>query len=122
MPPRVPHMHPWSASDEELHVRQTSEVNPPDLRGLTASLQAAITIQGLAKAGRANAKGTPNLLQLAILLESTLPATYMDGYPLPVQKVLFFVLGQLARLAGYKTAYPEYGVISGDRLILSVGS
>lgn len=112
MPPLVVHVHPWSDSDEELHVRQTADVNPPDLRGLNASLQAAITIQGLAKAGRVNAKGLPNLLQLGVLVETTMPATYLAGPPIALQHVLFGTLGWLGRLAGYKTAYREYGVIT----------
>lgn len=116
MPPRIPHMHPWSDSDEELYVRQVAEVSPPDLRGLNASLQAAITIQGLAKAGRVNSKGTPNLLQLGVLLQATMPATFIDGPPIALQRLLFGMLGRLGRLAGYKTAYPEYGVISPEGL------
>ena len=44
-PPGVVHIHPWSDSDEELHVRQTAEAEPPDLAGLMASLQAAISDQ-----------------------------------------------------------------------------
>ena len=31
MPPMVTHVHPWSDSDEELHVRQIAESSPPDL-------------------------------------------------------------------------------------------
>jgi mannose-6-phosphate isomerase-like protein (cupin superfamily) len=116
MPPRVPHVHPWSDSDEELHVRQIADADPPDLRGLNASLQAAITIQGLATAGRVNAKGLPSLLQLAVLVETTMPATYLAGPPIVLQRVLFGVLGGVGRLAGYKTAYPEYGVITPDGL------
>ncbi|OFW05881.1 MAG: hypothetical protein A3H96_15775 [Acidobacteria bacterium RIFCSPLOWO2_02_FULL_67_36] len=116
MPPRVPHVHPWSDSAEELHVRQVADADPPDWRGLDASLQAAITIQGLAKAGRVNAKGLPNLLQLGVLLETTMPATYLAGPPIVLQRVLFLALGGLGRLAGYKTAYPEYGVITGTGL------
>jgi mannose-6-phosphate isomerase-like protein (cupin superfamily) len=112
LPPRVPHVHPWSNSDEELHVRQTAIADPPDLRGLNASLQAAITIQGLAKAGRVNAKGLPSLLQLAVLLETTMPATYLAGPPIVLQRVLFGALGRMGRLAGYKNAYPEFGVIT----------
>lgn len=112
MPPMVSHVHPWSDSDEELHVRQTAVADPPDLRGLTAGLQAAITIQGLAKAGRVNSKGLPNLLQLGVLIETTMPATYLDGVPIAVQRVMFGTLGWMGRLAGYKTAYPEYGVIT----------
>jgi quercetin dioxygenase-like cupin family protein len=112
MPPRVPHVHPWSDSAEELHVRQFADANPADLRGLNASLQAAITIQALAKAGRVNAKGLPNLLQLGVLIETTMPATYLAGPPIAMQRVLFGALGWLGRVAGYKTAYPEYGVIT----------
>ena len=116
MPPMVPHVHPWSDSDEELHVRQTADANPADLRGLTASLQAAITIQGLAKAGRVNAKGLPNLMQLGVLIATTMPATYLDGPPIALQRVLFGALGWLGRIAGYQAAYPEYGVITASEL------
>ena len=116
MPRLVPHVHPWSDSDEDLHVRQVADANPPDLRGLNASLQAAITIQGLAKAGRVNAKGLPNLLQLGVLIDTTMPATYLAGPPIVLQRVLFGTLGWLGRLAGYKTAYREYGVITAGGL------
>lgn len=122
MPARIPHVHPWSDSNEELHVRQIAEVDPPDLRGLNASLQAAITIQGLAKAGRVNSKGVPNLLQLGVLIETTMPATFLDGPPIALQKFLFGALGLLGRLAGYKTAYPEYGIITPQGLSMPVRS
>src|SRR5262245_6303753 len=65
MPPLVPHVHPWSDSLQELHVRHTAVSNPPDLRGLNATLQAEITIQGLARLGLVNGRGLPNPLQLA---------------------------------------------------------
>ena len=120
MPPLVPHVHPWSDSDEELHVRQVAEANPPDLRGLDASLQAAITIQGLAKAGRVNSKGLPNLLQLGVLIDTTMPATYLAGPPMVLQRVLFGTLGWLGRIAGYRTAYPEFGMITANGLKMPV--
>ncbi len=120
MPPLVPHVHPWSDSDEELHVRQVADANPADLRGLNASLQAAITIQGLAKAGLVNAKGLPNLLQLGVLIETTMPATYLAGPPIALQRLLFGALGWMGRVAGYKTAYQEYGVITADGLEMPV--
>jgi quercetin dioxygenase-like cupin family protein len=116
MPAMVPHVHPWSASAEELHVRQIAAVDPADLRGLNASLQAAITIQGLAKTGRVNAKGLPNLLQLGVLIATTMSATYLAGPPIALQRVLFGALGWLGRVAGYKTGYQEYGVITADGL------
>lgn len=53
MPPGVPHVHPWSASDEPLHVRHTAVSNPADERGLTASLQVILTISWLAATARA---------------------------------------------------------------------
>jgi uncharacterized cupin superfamily protein len=112
MPAGVPHKHPWSDSGEELHVRQIAEVDPADLRGLNASLQAAVTIQGLARAGKVSPKGLPNLLQLGVLLASTMPATYLDGPPIALQRMLFGLLGHLGRVAGYRTAYPEYGMIT----------
>jgi len=116
MPPMVPHVHPWSDSDEELHVRQIAVSNPPDLQGLNAGIQAAITIQGLAKAGRVNAKGLPHLLQLGVLIDKTMPSTYLAGPPMALQRVMFSTLGWLGRLAGYETAYPEYGVVTAHGL------
>lgn len=112
MPAGVTHVHPWSDSDEELRVIQTAEVNRPDLRGLTASLQAAITIFGLAEAGRVNRQGAPPLLQLAVLLNETMPATYLATPPIPVQRIVFAALGALGRALGYRLAYPEYGVLT----------
>ena len=118
MPARIPHVHPWSDSAEELHVRQIADAHPADLRGLNASLQAAITIQGLAKAGSVNAKGVPNLLQLAVQIETTMPAMYLDGPPIVLHRFLFGALGRLGRLAGHKTAYPEYGMITPQGLTM----
>jgi mannose-6-phosphate isomerase-like protein (cupin superfamily) len=112
LPAGIAHVHPWSDSDEELHVRQTATADPPDLRGLTASLQAHITICGLAGAGRVNARGLPNLLQLAVLAEATMPATYLAGPPVAVQRALFLTLAAVGRALGYRTAYPEYGVLT----------
>lgn len=118
MPAGTPHVHPWSDGDEELHVRQTTESDPPDLPGLNASLQAAITILGLARSGRVNAKGLPNLLQLAVILESTMPASYVADLPMATQRILFGILGRIGRLARYKAAYPEYGVLTPEGLTL----
>jgi mannose-6-phosphate isomerase-like protein (cupin superfamily) len=112
LPAGVAHMHPWSVSAEELHVRQTTEVDRPDSAGLVASLQALVTLFGLATAGKVNDKGLPNLLQLAVLIRSTMPATYIAGIPIVVQRTLFGGLARLGAAAGYRTAYPAYGVLS----------
>lgn len=112
MPAGIPHVHPWSDSAEELHVRQTAIANPADLRGLTASLQGAITIFGLAGAGKVNRKGIPGLLQIAVIIRETMPATYLAGAPIPVQRILLSILAAVGRMAGYRNAYPEFGVLS----------
>jgi quercetin dioxygenase-like cupin family protein len=112
LPAGVSHVHPWSVSAEELHVRQTTEVDPPDSAGLVASLQALVTLFGLATAGKVNDKGLPNLLQLAVLIRSTMPATYIAGIPIVVQRMLFGGLARVGEALGYRTAYPDYGVLS----------
>ena len=111
MPPRVPHIHPWSADDQELRVLQTTRVSPPDRVGLTNAVQALVTIYGLAGEGKVNAKGLPNLLQLAVLIASTLPGTYIAGPPRLIQDTLFRPLASLGRLLGYRASYPQYGVV-----------
>jgi quercetin dioxygenase-like cupin family protein len=113
LPAGVAHVHPWNDGAEELHVRQTAIATPSDMAGLTASLQAAITLFGLATAGRVNARGMPGLLQLAVLADETIPATYLAGVPRGVQRVAFRALARLGRTRGYRTAYPEYGVVPG---------
>lgn len=112
LPAGVSHVHPWSDSAEELHVRQTAEANPADLRGLTASLQGAITIFGLAGAGKVNSQGSPSLLQVAVIIQRTMPATYLAGAPIFVQWLLFSALGTLGQAVGYRSMYPEYGILT----------
>jgi mannose-6-phosphate isomerase-like protein (cupin superfamily) len=112
LPAGVAHVHPWSVSADELHVRQTTEVDSPDGAGLVASLQALVTLFGLATAGKVNDKGLPNLLQLAVLIRSTMPATYIAGIPIAVQRLLFGGLARLGQALGYRTAYPGYGVLT----------
>lgn len=111
MPPVIPHLHPWSASDEELHVRHVAEADPPDLAGLTGSLQAVLTIFTLAGQGKVNRKGNPNPLQLIVLAEGTIPATYLPGLPVPLQRVLIRSVAKVARAAGYRAYYPGFPVV-----------
>ena len=118
LPAGVPHVHPWSVSGEELHVRQTATVESPDSAGLLASLQALVTLFGLATDGKTNAKGLPNLLQLAVLIRSTMPATYIAGIPVGLQRTVFGGLARLGALAGYRTAYAAYGVLTDDGMRL----
>jgi mannose-6-phosphate isomerase-like protein (cupin superfamily) len=111
LPPQISHLHPWSVSDEELHVRHTAVADPPDLQGLTASLQAILTIFALAGENRVNRRGAPNLLQLAVLADSTMPATFLPGLPPVAQRQLIRVLAALGRTLGYQVTYPRYPVV-----------
>jgi mannose-6-phosphate isomerase-like protein (cupin superfamily) len=112
LPKNVPHIHPWSDNDGEIVVRQTAVCDPPDVEGMTAALQAAITIIGLANAGKANKKGLPDLLSLAVLAHGTIPQTYLAGQPKLVQKVLTGGVSVIAKAMGKRFAYPEYGVVT----------
>ena len=118
MPPRIPHVHPWSDSDEELHVRQTATSNPPDLAGMIASIQGALTIQGLAQAGLVNDKGIPGLLQTAVIIEAAMPATFIAGPPIWLQRAVFGLLSRIGRRRGLQTAYAQYGRITPEGLQL----
>ena len=60
--------------------------------------QGGITIFGLAGAGRVNRKGAPNLLHVAVTIQTTMPATYLAGPPILLQRLLFSGLAGLGRL------------------------
>ena len=47
-----------------------------------------------------------------------MPATYLAGPPMSLQRALFGAMGWLGRIAGYKSAYPEYGVVTGNGLAI----
>jgi mannose-6-phosphate isomerase-like protein (cupin superfamily) len=122
MPAGVVHLHPWSDGPDPLQVRQTAETIPADPAGILASLQALITLTGLASAGKVNRAGLPSLLQLAVLIRSTMPATFLDRPPVPVQRALFRMLGALGVLVGYRTAYPRYGIVHPGGLEVATGA
>lgn len=91
----------WNAGDEEALVRV--EVRP------AARFEAMIlNLFGLAQDGKTNARGLPNLLQLALLLREFRDVIRFTRPPQVVQAALFGALAPLARLLGYQGSYPEY--------------
>jgi quercetin dioxygenase-like cupin family protein len=91
----------WNAGEEEALVR--IEVRP------AARFEAMIlNLFGLAQDGRTNARGLPNLLQLALLVREFRDVIRFTRPPQAVQAVLFGVLTPLARQLGYQGSYPEY--------------
>jgi quercetin dioxygenase-like cupin family protein len=92
----------WNAGEDEAHV--VVEVSPA-----TRFEEAISTTFGLAREGKTNAKGMPNLLQLALLSREFEDVLYFTKPPRAVQKALFAVLAPVARLLGYEGSHPEYG-------------
>ena len=111
LPPRIVHMHPWSDSNEELRVRLTSEADPPDLRGLNANLNAAITQYGLARDGKVDKNGHAAFLQQAVSGYSVLPGACPAGLSIPAARIMLGAFAVVGRLAGYRVSYPEYGSV-----------
>ena len=91
----------WNAGDKEAHV--VVEVSP------AARFEEAIkNTFGLARDGKTNKKGMPNLLQVALISREFEDVLYFTSPPRFLQKILFGVLAPIARALGYKGSYPEY--------------
>jgi quercetin dioxygenase-like cupin family protein len=60
------------------------------------------TMFGLARDGKVNRNGLPNLLQLAVIAESA------EGYRNPIERALLGILALGGRLAGYRDRYQRY--------------
>jgi mannose-6-phosphate isomerase-like protein (cupin superfamily) len=71
------------------------------------------TMFGLANDGKTDAKGMPNLLQLAMIGEEFGDVIRFTKPPAAVQKVMFGLLGSIGRMRGYKGVYPEYLELQG---------
>jgi quercetin dioxygenase-like cupin family protein len=91
----------WNAGWEEAHV--IVEVSP------AARFEEAVSNTfGQVRDGKTNAKGMPNLLQVALFAREFEDVLYFTSPPRPVQRALFAVLAPVARLLGYKGSYHEY--------------
>lgn len=66
------------------------------------------TIWGLARDGKTNEKGVPNLLQVAVIARNYADEFRLASPPLFVQRAIFAVLAPSGRLLGYRARYPEY--------------
>jgi quercetin dioxygenase-like cupin family protein len=60
------------------------------------------TMFGLARDGKVNRNGLPNLLQLAVIAQSA------EGYRNAIERALLGVLAFVGRLAGYRDRYERY--------------
>lgn len=99
VPPRTPHTW-WNDADQEAHVLV-------DVRPALRIEEFFETFFGLAQAGKVDKKtGLPDLLQLALIMREFDKEIYLARPPVPVQRVLFGVLGSVGRLRGYRGSYP----------------
>lgn len=96
----------WNAGDEEAHVAVELRGNPSSIRGFVDMIS---TLFGLARDGKTDAQGRPNLLQTALFAREFDGVIRFTSPPRAVQKVLFAVLAPVARLLGYHAVHPEYG-------------
>jgi mannose-6-phosphate isomerase-like protein (cupin superfamily) len=100
LPKGIPHDW-WNAGENEARVIV-------EIRPATRFEQMVVTLFGLAREGRTNKKGMPNLLQLAVISQEFADVVQFMNPPPSVQRLLFAVLAPLGRLMGYKAIYPHY--------------
>lgn len=103
IPQNAPHLNPYNAGSEPLHLRQWVELPQPDRRMLEAFEDFLETGFGLAAEGQ-----HPNFLQRAVLLQALQPSSYAAGLPIPAQRVMFGALAALGRTLGYESRYARF--------------
>ncbi len=101
------HLNPWNAGDEELHMHHVIQLVQPNMKMLSAAEDFYESLCALARDGKVNKDGLPNLLQFAVLAEPTSPLAYPPGIPMGATNILFGGLARLGRLLGYPARYPK---------------
>ncbi len=99
VPPGAFHVNCWNAGPDELHLRHSFR---PAL-GADFFFETLFT---LAQAGKTNAKGEVNLLQLAVIGSGIESQTYGAGLPIPLQRLGLSLLAALGKRLGYRARYP----------------
>jgi hypothetical protein len=90
----------WNAGEDEAHV--LAEVRGAGVARFETLLE---TLWGLGRDGKTNAKGVPNVLQLAVTMREYRDVLRLAKPPFAVQTVAFGVLAPIGRAFGYR---PEY--------------
>jgi hypothetical protein len=67
------------------------------------------TLWSLAKDGKTNEKGVPNLLQVAVIAREHAGEYRLVKPPWPVQRAIFALLAPVGKMFGYRSRYPERG-------------
>jgi hypothetical protein len=91
----------WQVGPETAEV--VVEVNPGD-----GFVEMVGTLFGLARDGKANRRGLPGLLQLAVTANAYRDVMVVTSPAPAVQRPLFLLLAAIGHTTGLKAAYPEY--------------
>lgn len=70
------------------------------------------TMWGLEADGKFNAYGTPNLLQLAVVLYEYSDEFRVASLPFWLQRIPLYFLSKLGKFCGYQASYPQYSLAS----------
>jgi oxalate decarboxylase/phosphoglucose isomerase-like protein (cupin superfamily) len=107
LPKAIPHVHPWNAGDDVLHMRRVIQFSRPEMSMLAATEAFLETLYALAQQGKVEKNGLPkNFLQTVVVAQAIQPATYVAGLPVVIQRPLFAALAAYGRARGYKAYYP----------------
>lgn len=90
----------WNDSDQDVRVHL--EVVPGE-----RFLHMIETLFGLARLGHTNSSGLPNLLQLSVFGAEFADVIEFKSPPPWAQKILFSMVGMVARPLGYRGTYPQ---------------
>jgi quercetin dioxygenase-like cupin family protein len=98
IPPGTPHVW-WNAGQDNLEAIV-------EFRPALRTQDVLSTIFALARDGLTDAKGVPNLLQIAVMKRKYWDDMYLAKPPIAVQKLLFLSITWIGRLLGYHPDYP----------------
>ena len=102
VPPGTPHR--WFNEDDQHEARVSVELRPA-----LNSETFFETAYGLARDGKTNKNGVPNLLQQAVTLNGINKGEiYLASPPVALQKALLATLAPVGKLLGYRDHYPKY--------------
>ena len=68
------------------------------------------TMWGLEADGKFTPNGTPNLLQLAVILNEYSDEFRLSGPPFWIQRIFLFLFSKLGKLLRYQAYYPQYSL------------
>lgn len=107
--PRSAHIHPWNVGSTELKMRQVTTLPVANSEAIDAAANLFETAFGLARDGKVDPRGFPNLFQLGVCQTAHAPLAYAPGLPFSVQYYLLATFGVIGRALGYRATYPQYG-------------